>query len=176
MQNFYHPQVETGPFDSGLSLLLRGTGDSEVPFKAVWPAESGLLVPGDARSLSVVDLNRDGKEDFIVGVNNGDPQVFLNAVAVKGTHPLRIHLVGGTGNPQALGAKVTVKASGMEVQSAEIYGGGGYLSQSSGQLIFAVQGKKETTPDVEVEVRWPDGKLSKVKCNASMQSLAIRRQ
>ncbi len=176
VQNFYHPQVETGPFDSGLSLLLRGTGDPKEPFTAVWPAQSGLLVPGDAKSLAVVDLNRDGKEDFVIGVNDADPQIFINAIPLDKTHPLRIQLVGGKGNQQALGAKVIVRAPGMKLQSAEVYGGGGYLSQSSGQLIFAVQNVKEKTAEVQVEVRWPDGKVSKVKCDAFMQSLAIRRQ
>lgn len=176
VQNFYKPQVETGPFDSGLSLLLRGTGDPQKPFEEVWPAKSGLLVPGDARSLAVVDLNRDGREDFVVGVNNADPQVFLNAVPTKGTHPLRIQLVGGKGNPQAIGARVTVKAPGLKPQTAEIYAGGGFLSQSSDKLIFAVKDAKEKEAEVSVEVRWPDGEISPVKCDAAMQSLSIKRK
>jgi len=176
VQNFYKPQVETGPFDSGLSLLLRGTGDPERPFEEVWPAKSGLLVPGDARSLAVVDLNRDGREDFVVGVNNADPQVFLNAVPTEGTHPLRIQLVGEKGNPQAIGARVTVTAPGLKPQTAEIYAGGGYLSQSSDKLIFAVKNAKEKEGEVSVQVRWPDGETSPVKCDAAMQSLSIKRK
>lgn len=176
VQNFFNPQVETGPFDSGLSCLLRGTGDPKQPFETVWPAKSGLLVPGDAKSLAVVDLNRDGREDFVVGVNNADPQVFFNAIPLKGTHPLRIQLLGGKGNPQALGARVTVKAPGLKPQTAEIYGGGGYLSQSSDKLLFAVGNAEDGEHEVVVEVRWPNGERGSVTCDSSMQFLSIRRQ
>lgn len=179
VQNFFNPQVETGPFDSGLSLLLRGTGDPETPFETVSPGESGLIVPGDAKSLATVDLNRDGKEDFVVGVNNADPRIFLNSIPLRGTHPLRIELAGTKGNPQALGARVVVNAPGMAPQTAEVRGGGGYLSQSSSELIFAVpdgkDGRKEKG-EVSIEVRWPDGAVSPAKCDPAMQSLSIKRK
>ena len=176
VQNFFHPQVETGPFDSGLSLLMRGTGNPEQPFEALWPAKSGLLVAGDARSLATVDLNRDGREDFIVGVNNADPQVFLNRSVLQATHPLRIQLIGARGNPQALGALIKVRAPEMEIQVAEIYGGGSYLSQSSNQLVFAVKNSVKEGGEVEVEIRWPGGESSSLKCDAGTQFLSIRRQ
>ncbi|MFK5923542.1 MAG: FG-GAP-like repeat-containing protein [Verrucomicrobiota bacterium] len=176
VQNFFNPQVETGPFDSGLSLLLRGTGDPKKPFEAVWPAKSGLLVPGDAKSLAAVDLNRDGREDFVVGVNNADPQVFINAIPLKGVHPLRIQLTGAKGNPQALGARVTVRAPGMKPQTAEIYGGGSYLTQSSADLIFSVPQTGKEKKDVLLEIRWPDGGITSTKCDSTAQSLSIKRK
>ncbi|MEO8429082.1 MAG: VCBS repeat-containing protein, partial [Verrucomicrobiota bacterium] len=52
-QNFFSPQPETGRMDGGLSLLLRGNGDGS--FTPVWPKESGLVVPGDAKGLVVID-------------------------------------------------------------------------------------------------------------------------
>jgi hypothetical protein len=39
----------TGRFDGGVSLLLRGDGHGH--FTAVSPADSGLVVPGDARAV-----------------------------------------------------------------------------------------------------------------------------
>src|SRR6185369_8744905 len=50
-QNFLGPQPETGRMDGGLSLLLRGNGDGS--FTPVWPNESSLVVPGDAKGLIV---------------------------------------------------------------------------------------------------------------------------
>ena len=44
------------------------------------PQESGLEVPGDAKSLGATDVNLDGKIDFLITVNNDDPQIFLNRI------------------------------------------------------------------------------------------------
>ena len=55
-QNFFGPQVETGRFDGGLSVLLRGDGKGG--FSEVWPKESGIVVTGDAKSLTVERLQR----------------------------------------------------------------------------------------------------------------------
>jgi hypothetical protein len=54
VQNFFGPQLETGQMDGRLSLLLRGRGDGI--FTAVRPAQSGLVVPEDAKGLAVTDL------------------------------------------------------------------------------------------------------------------------
>ena len=48
-QNFFSPQPETGDMDGGLSLVLLGAGDGT--FRPLWPGESGLIVPGDAKAL-----------------------------------------------------------------------------------------------------------------------------
>ncbi|MDB4622669.1 FG-GAP-like repeat-containing protein, partial [Akkermansiaceae bacterium] len=55
VQNFHSPQVETGRMSGGLSQLLRGKGDGS--FEVVPVDESGLLVAGDAASLTQADLN-----------------------------------------------------------------------------------------------------------------------
>jgi hypothetical protein len=77
VQNSFSPQPETGHFDGSMSLLLRGSGNGE--FNPVWPSESGLIVPGDAKSVGVVDLNSDGRPDFIVGVNDGNVLCFVKS-------------------------------------------------------------------------------------------------
>jgi hypothetical protein len=73
-QNFYGPQPEIGHFDSGLGLLLTGNGDGT--FEPVPPAVSGIQVPGATMSLSAVDLNGDGKNEIVFGVNRGRLRVF----------------------------------------------------------------------------------------------------
>jgi hypothetical protein len=47
--NFFGPEPMTGRFDGGVSLLLRGDGHGH--FTPVSPADSGLVVPGDARAV-----------------------------------------------------------------------------------------------------------------------------
>ena len=58
VQNSYAPIPSVGRFDGGLSQLLRGDGHGH--FTPVPVAESGLLVPGDAKALAVLDLDQDG--------------------------------------------------------------------------------------------------------------------
>ncbi|MGJ8644113.1 MAG: ASPIC/UnbV domain-containing protein [Luteolibacter sp.] len=53
-----------------------------------------------------------------------------------------------------MGARVTFSAPGINVQSAEIYGGSGYLSQSEPILYFAAP---ELANTARVNIRWPDG-------------------
>lgn len=79
VQNSHAPTPVVGRFDGGLSQLLRGDGQGQ--FIPVTPAESGLLVPGDAKALVVLDLDNDGWLDFLVSRNNGSTLAFRN----KGT-------------------------------------------------------------------------------------------
>jgi hypothetical protein len=152
VQNFYSPAPETGRMDGGLSLLLRGDGNGT--FVPVWPDESGLVVPGDAKSLTVTDLNGDQRPDFVVGVNNGEVLAFENRS--NSGNPLVIRLSAAPGNPTAVGARVTVHMSDGTKQTAEVTAGGGYLSQNCGELFFGL-GQSQAT---QIEVRWPDGATS----------------
>ncbi|MEX2577929.1 MAG: FG-GAP-like repeat-containing protein [Verrucomicrobiales bacterium] len=174
VQNHFNITVEQGRLDGGLSTLLQGTGDPEEPFRVVWPDESGLVVPGDAKSLSAVDVNLDGWEDFVVGVNDAAPQVFLNELSERSpSHPIRIRLNGLAGNQASVGARVTVEADGLAPQTAEVAGGGGYLSQSSSDLLFAVP--KSAKSDTSVTVRWPDGKTSTTTTDTDSRFLLLDR-
>jgi len=174
-QNHFNIAVEQGRLDGGLSTLLKGTGNPDEPFEVIWPDESGLVVPGDAKSLSAVDVNRDGWEDFVVGVNDDDPRIFVNALSDRSpSHPLRVQLKGPAGNPTAIGARVTVDAEGLAPQTAEVAAGGSYLAQSDADLVFAVP--EESTEPVTVTVRWPDGKTSTTKAEAAARSLALDRR
>ena len=153
-QNFFSPQPETGRMDGGLSLLLRGNGDGT--FTPIPPKRSGLLVPGDAKSLVVTDLNGDGWPDFVVGVNDGEPMAFENRGASK-NRVVNVRLAGRPGNPTAIGARVTLTRTDGQTQTVEAYAGGGYLSQSSAVLTF---GLGETNQVKAIRVRWPNGVIT----------------
>ncbi len=75
-QNFYGPQRESGRMDGGLSVLLMGDGKGK--FEQMWPDKSGIVIPGDARSVAVEDLNGDNAPDLIIVENNGPVRVFHN--------------------------------------------------------------------------------------------------
>lgn len=150
-QNFFTPQLETGRMDGGVSLLLYGNGDGS--FEPVWPDKSGLIVPEDAMSLAVSDRNDDGWVDFLVAVNDGEMYVYENG-GDKQNQMLTVELKGFAGNPFAIGSRVTVQFDDGSNQTAEVYAGSGYLSQSTPKLFF---GRKSGAKAESIQVVWPDG-------------------
>ena len=152
VQNFFGPQRLTGRWDGGLSVLLLGDGTGG--FKPVWPSRSGLVISEDAKGLASLDLNEDGSDDFVVGVN-GDRFRTFQAAATHARR-LQLRLRGPQGNPTAVGANVTVTTlvNGRPVHhTAEVYAGGSYLSQSSARISVPVGDH----PTAVVLVNWPDG-------------------
>lgn len=146
-QNFYQPQFETGPYASGLGLLL--VGDGQGGFEPCFPDTSGLLIPGDATAATYTDLNRDGRWDLIIAQNDGPLLTFENT-APHGNR-LRIDLDG----PEA-GARVTVSLASGAQRVHEVHLGSGYLSQSSSTPVLSLGSEIART----VTVRWPNGKES----------------
>lgn len=152
--NFAAPRVSAGPMNGGVSLLLAGAGDGR--FTPVPPHSSGLVVPGDAKSLASGDFDGDGRSELVVGVNNDQLLGFLPNTPNEGQagSRLRVTLVGHRGNRQAIGATVTAHTDNGRQQSVEVYAGHGYLSQSSSIPNVACPPGSRFT---RVDVRWPDG-------------------
>jgi len=153
LQNCFTREPETGLWDGGVSMLLKGDGRGL--FRFVWPNRSGLVVPGDAKSLVMTDFNHDNHPDFIAAQNNDHTLAFASNPAT--TRPmLSVRLRGPDGNPQGIGARVTLEDTAGRTQTAELHAAGGYLSQSAPVLFF---GLGNHTPR-RLEVRWPDGAMS----------------
>lgn len=157
-QNFFTAQVETGRMAGGLSLLL--TGNPGGGLDPVWPDRSGISEPGDAKSLSVADLNNDHIPDLAFGINDGSMDAFVSSGNKSAADFLTVKLRGVTGNPQAIGALVTVHTASGKPQTAEVYAGSGYLSQSPADLYFGMGGAGTLQ---SVSIRWPDGTVVDVK-------------
>ncbi len=67
-RNFLSPQRETGRMDGGLGLNLENDGKGNLtPMSST---KSGLEIPGDAKSLTLSDLNGDNQPDLVFGVND----------------------------------------------------------------------------------------------------------
>jgi len=143
---------ETGRFDGGLGWLLRGDGAGG--FIPVPPAESGFIVPGDARAVVATDLNQDGWPDVFVTRSNDRPLTFLNR-GQAGRHSFGVALRGAPGNPAAIGARLTLQLADGSTQSAEVSAGSGYLAQSSATAFF---GYPDAALPVRLRIRWPDGR------------------
>jgi len=151
IQNSYAPIPSVGRFDGGLSQLLRGDGHGH--FTTVPPAESNLVVPGDAKALVVLDLDQDGWPDFLVTRNNNTMLAFRNR-GVAGHKSLRVVLRGPAGNPTAVGARITVELADGSTQTSEVYAGSGYYSQSTAACFF---GYPDPSPPRKIHIRWPSG-------------------
>ncbi len=170
VQNLFSRELETGHLDGGVSLLLMGRGDGT--FRPVWPDHSGLVVPGDAKGLSAVDLNQDGWVDFLVSVNDGELLAFENQAGRLGNGIFRVRLEGRAGNLNGVGSRVTVYLEDGSSQTAEVQAGGSYLSQSSGTLVFGL-GRKGRVK--RVEVSWPDGEQTEMVPLPDQTAVSIRK-
>ena len=151
VQNSYSPIASVGRFDGGLGQMLRGDGRGH--FAAVPIAESNLIVPGDAKALALIDLDRNGWPDFLITRNNSTTLAFRNE-GIDGRKSLSVSLQGPAGNPTAIGARVTIELADGSKQMAEVHAGSGYASQSSAALFF---GFLESNRPRRVSVRWPTG-------------------
>ena len=134
------------------------------------PSETGIVLAGDGKSLTVADLNQDGWPDLIAGMNNGPLLAFQNRATHNGNRTRTIHLRGPAGNPQALGARVTVALDDGRSLTAEVQSTSGYLSQSSPSLVFGIG---HTAQIQLVTVHWPDGTTSQHDFPADRHELLI---
>jgi hypothetical protein len=168
VQNSSAPIPAIGRFDGGLSQLLRGDGQGN--FAAVTPAESGLLVPGDARAVVATDFDGDGWADFLVTRNNDTTLAFRNH-GVVGRKSLQVSLSGAAGNPAGVGARITIEFGDGSTQLAEIGSNTGANSQS-GNSFFV--GYRDANPPRSLRVRWPSGAVT-VHAIASGASRVVAR-
>jgi len=166
-QNFHHPQVETGRMSGGMSLMLAGLGDGT--FKTVWPDESGVIVPSDAKSVCKADLNGDSLPDILISSNDGPITSYTTNAAVNNTNKIRVILKGQQMNIHAIGAKVTANYSDSSKHLKEVQAGAGYLSQSTPHLFFGANGKTIRS----FKVRWPDGKVTDHKFDGKNRVITL---
>jgi hypothetical protein len=168
VQNSYSPRREIGRWDGGISVLLAGQQNghlSAVPFR-----ESGLLIPGDAKSAVLAEINGDEWPDVVVGVNDGEVAAFENhGIANRRMAAIRLH--GRPGNPTGIGSRVTVIRSDGVRQTAEVQAGGGYLSQQSATLWFGLGTQAHLG---SVEVVWPDGDTTRYQSKLDERAILIR--
>jgi enediyne biosynthesis protein E4 len=150
-QNFYGPQRETGQMAGGVSLLLLGDGTGE--FTPVWPDQSGISIGKDATALTATDFNSDGIADLFFGINSAKQIVLQHSGGSTNFLSLRLPLDAEPGS------RVTVTMKNGSTQTAEIYTGGGYLSQSP-KLIFFGLGNNKSADVGQVSIKSHSGTIT----------------
>jgi hypothetical protein len=111
-----------------------------------------------ARGLAVGDWNNDGRVDAVFTRLNSSP-VLLRNDSGQGNSWMGLDLQGVSSNRDAIGAKITVRAGGSK-SVRWITGGSSYLASHDKRLVFGL-GKVTATSNVDVEIRWPNGNISR---------------
>ncbi|MEB2780105.1 VCBS repeat-containing protein [Algoriphagus sp. C2-6-M1] len=118
----------------------------------------GLNEPGNSNGAVYADLDQDGDLDLILNNLNEPAQIFKNLTSERSTaNYIQIRLKGLEGNPDGVGAKVTVYQNGqLNYQEQQIYKG--YQGNVSSVLHFGLgEGKVDS-----VEVHWKNRKTSRL--------------
>lgn len=166
IQNFFTREPETGLLDGGLGIMLRGDGSGKMTL--IPQSTTRLTVPGDGAGLTSTDFNRDGRPDLVALQNDGPLLAWENKK--RRNQSLSVRLQGLPGNPTAVGARLAFSDPGGRVQTAEIYAGSGYLSQSE-PIVFFGTGRKDQAH--QLRVYWPDGTSSQHHVRATNGHLVV---
>ncbi len=152
-QNFYATDEDTPRYDAGRGLWLEGDGRGG--FRPVPGRESGVAAYGDQRGVAAADIDRDGRLDFVLGINGGAARLFRGA----GTSPgLRVRLAGPAGNRHGIGAVLRVVYADGLGPAREVRAGSGTGSHDDPVQILGL-----SADPVAVEVRWPGGTVDRVE-------------
>jgi len=143
---------------------------------------TGLLTLPPRKYMAAIvnwaDLDNDGRRDVVLALNenfslwrwweklgkNSEDRFAWNIrayrnVVTDANHWLELTLVGKAGNPQAIGARVTIRtAEGVQTQQVGL-NDGAFFSQGHYRLYFGLG----SHPRVEaMSIRWPDGQTQEL--------------
>ena len=149
-------------------LLYHNRGDGTFDEVA---AQFGSVLSDErvSRGLAIGDLDNDGRLDVVINDLDGSPQLLHNELADRGNW-LLVKLTGTARNTDAIGAVATAR-TGTLTQSRLVQSGTSYISQNDMRLHFGLG--PATQVDV-LEVRWPDGKISRTENVKANQIVKVR--
>ncbi len=161
-QNFFAIDGETGRYDGGRGLLLKGDGRGGF---APMPGQfSGIQVYGEQRGTAVCDYDADGRADLVVTQNGAATKLYHNAAAKPG---LRIRLTGPNGG-SPIGAILRLVVKNNMGPAREIHAGSGYWSMDSLVQVMAAPAAAE-----QIWIRWPGDKTNLLDVPAGAKEIVI---
>ena len=166
-QNFAAFPTDADRLDAGRGLWLRGLGEAN--FMPVKGDEAGLKMYGDQRACALADYDADGRLDIVVTQSGGRTHLFRNNKAKPG---LRVRLVGGKLNPDAIGSAARLHYGQAPAATSgtwcEWQLGSGYGSQDGLGKVLATP-----NPPSVIEVRWPSGKTTRTSLPAGLTEITL---
>lgn len=146
-----------------------------------------LILPSNVYMAAIInwyDLNNDGTRDALIALNQNQTlhrwwepatkdtflwefQTYLNRNSEN--HWLQIKLVGGAGNREAIGARVTLSTpDGQQIQEVGI-NDGAFYSQGHYRMYFGLGPDDKADA---IDIRWPDGETQELK-NVTTDTLLV---
>ena len=169
-----YPQIDRHPEFVGTyaqRMLLaenRGPGAAPLFRDATGDAGPGFEQVRSSRGLAAGDYDNDGDVDLLVTNLDGPPSLLRNDSL--GGSWLIVALEGADGEPNPIGAVVTVRAAG-RTQRRDVAAGDSYMSTHDPRPHFGL-GTAETVEHVDVQ--WPDGTRTVRKDVRAKQILTIK--
>ena len=129
-------------------------------------AGSAILKKHSSRGLSLGDFDNDGALEIVI-VNMHEAPSLLKNFGEKG-NSLLVRTLTKTGR-DAIGSRVSVISDG-QLTTDEVRSGDHYTSQSDFRLHFGIG----TASKSDIQIRWPNGELSRYENVSANQSVTIR--
>ena len=166
-QNFAAFPTDADRLHAGRGLWLRGLGQAN--FTPVKGDDAGIVMYGDQRACALADYDADGRLDLVVTQSGGRTRLFRNNKAMPG---LRVRLVGGRLNPDAIGS-----AARLHFGQAPDATSGTWREWQLGSGYGAADGlaKILATPEPPsvIEVRWASGNTTRTSLPAGLTGITL---
>ncbi|HEX9638937.1 MAG TPA: CRTAC1 family protein [Acidobacteriota bacterium] len=122
------------------------------------------------RGLTRGDIDNDGDADVMVTNNNGSARLLLNQIGQRGRW-IGLRLLDAASGRDALGAEVLVRRPGAPPLWGRAHGDGSYASASDPRVLL---GLGDSSANVTLEVRWPQGRVEQWTGVASQRYTELR--
>jgi hypothetical protein len=142
-------------------LLLLGDGAGHFVPARCGPAFETALV---GRGLAAADYDNDGDPDLAISNSAGPAQLLANEQEAEtvARRWVGVRLQGQGPNTEAVGARVRLRSAAGE-QVRWVVAGDSYQSSSERRVLFGLGASAvDAQQSVEVEVRWPSGRVVRV--------------